>query len=323
MIYLRTRAKQAAVTLLVLCGCVLALGAQEEDVKNIYLSPQGGVQRGEILSVFVEHDAGLRDVAVELVDAEEQVVADTEGFRLRLQDKSEHWAALLGVPNTIGAGDYTVTATLRYNNRQIQQHTVVAVGHKDFASETIPLRAQLTTLRTTRQDERIAEAIVINELYNTVNRKSIYDGQALDVPVTSEAITSMYADRRTYAYSDGTSGHAIHRGVDYGLPRGSIVAAAAGGRVAFAKERIITGNTVVLEHLPGVYTVYAHLDQMFVKKGRAVERGETIGTVGSTGLSTAAHLHWELRVGGEAVDPLSYLQHAVLDTSVLIDDNSN
>ena len=104
MIYLRTYAKQAAVTLLVLCGCVLGAGAQEEEVKNIYLSPPGGVQRGEILSVFVEHDAGLRDVTVELVDAEEQVVADTEGFRLRLQDKSEHWAALLGVPNTIGAG---------------------------------------------------------------------------------------------------------------------------------------------------------------------------------------------------------------------------
>jgi murein DD-endopeptidase MepM/ murein hydrolase activator NlpD len=70
-----------------------------------------------------------------------------------------------------------------------------------------------------------------------------------------------------------------------------------------ARDRIVTGNTVVIEHLPGVFSLYYHLDSIGVDEGDVVEQGERIGTVGMTGLATGPHLHWEIRVGGVPVAP--------------------
>jgi murein DD-endopeptidase MepM/ murein hydrolase activator NlpD len=74
-----------------------------------------------------------------------------------------------------------------------------------------------------------------------------------------------------------------------------------------AEDRIVTGLTVVIEHLPGVYTIYMHLSRMAVSVGDLVERSATIGLLGATGLATGPHLHWELRVLGVASDPEAWI----------------
>ncbi len=68
----------------------------------------------------------------------------------------------------------------------------------------------------------------------------------------------------------------------------------------------VRGNAVVLDHGNGVFTGYWHMSELDVKPGEAVETGQLLGKVGSTGLSTGAHLHWEMRVAGVAVDPLQW-----------------
>jgi murein DD-endopeptidase MepM/ murein hydrolase activator NlpD len=73
-----------------------------------------------------------------------------------------------------------------------------------------------------------------------------------------------------------------------------------------AEARIVTGNTVILEHLPGVYSIYMHMDSMAVFVGQVVPRGAPIGSSGMTGLSTGPHLHWELRVCGVPCDPEAF-----------------
>ena len=70
-----------------------------------------------------------------------------------------------------------------------------------------------------------------------------------------------------------------------------------------SEERISTGNTIVIEHLPGVYSLYYHLDTLLAGCGEFVRAGTLIGRSGNTGLSTGPHLHWEFRVNGEAVSP--------------------
>jgi len=82
-----------------------------------------------------------------------------------------------------------------------------------------------------------------------------------------------------------------------------------------AEDRILTGLTIIIEHLPGVFSLYYHLDRLDVVPGDAVVAGDAIGTVGSTGLSTGPHLHWELRVAGAAVDPSPYLERPLVDTA--------
>ena len=97
-----------------------------------------------------------------------------------------------------------------------------------------------------------------------------------------------------------------HSGVDLGAPEGTPSRAAAGGRVKSASYSGGYGNLVVVEHADGTETRYAHMSKLDVRAGERVS-GDTLGAVGSTGHSTGPHLHFEVRRGGEACDPLDFL----------------
>ena len=112
--------------------------------------------------------------------------------------------------------------------------------------------------------------------------------------------TSPYGQRRVF--HPGAIPY-VHEGSDVAAPLGTLVAAPAAGRVAWAGPLAIRGNTVVLDHGFGVFSVVVHLDRIDVSAGESVTRGQPLGTVGSTGRSTGPHLHWEVHVGGVAVDP--------------------
>jgi murein DD-endopeptidase MepM/ murein hydrolase activator NlpD len=100
----------------------------------------------------------------------------------------------------------------------------------------------------------------------------------------------------------------FHSGIDIGAAAGTSVAAAASGKVVLASySNYGYGNYVIIRHADGSETLYAHLSRIYVALGQQVGQGETIGTVGCTGWCTGPHLHFEVRIGGVAVDPLPYL----------------
>jgi murein DD-endopeptidase MepM/ murein hydrolase activator NlpD len=98
-----------------------------------------------------------------------------------------------------------------------------------------------------------------------------------------------------------------HTGVDFTAPYGQEIRAAAGGRVILAGWFGGYGNTVVVDHGGGMATLYAHQSKLAVGYGAGVVAGDVIGYVGSTGLSTGPHLHFEVRINGSPVDPVPYL----------------
>ena len=97
----------------------------------------------------------------------------------------------------------------------------------------------------------------------------------------------------------------FHAGVDIAAPAGRHVPAVAPGRVFFAGSARGYGNLVVIDHADGTSTRYAHLGDVSVREGDAVEAGRALGTVGSTGRSTGPHLHFELRQAGRPVNPVA------------------
>jgi murein DD-endopeptidase MepM/ murein hydrolase activator NlpD len=99
-----------------------------------------------------------------------------------------------------------------------------------------------------------------------------------------------------------------HAGLDFASPAGAVIRAPAAGRIVLVDDLYFTGNTVVVDHGAGVYSVLAHMQRTFVEVGQDVARGARLGTVGATGRATAAHLHWSVRVGGTRVDPASVLE---------------
>jgi murein DD-endopeptidase MepM/ murein hydrolase activator NlpD len=99
----------------------------------------------------------------------------------------------------------------------------------------------------------------------------------------------------------------LHAGLDIGNAYGTPIWSAAAGTVIYSGWRGGYGNAVVVDHGGGVSTLYGHLNERLVAEGDTVDRGEWVGLMGSTGLSTGPHLHFEVRVGGSARDPLVYL----------------
>lgn len=124
------------------------------------------------------------------------------------------------------------------------------------------------------------------------------------VPCTGGWTSSLYGPR----LDPFTGRRAFHRGVDFSLPSGSPVVATGSGRVASVERQTGLGLVIKIDHGSGLQTVYAHLQRALVKAGQEVARGEVIARSGSSGRSSAPHLHYEVRRDGRSVNPRPYLQ---------------
>ena len=187
------------------------------------------------------------------------------------------------------------------------------VQKRDFFSEDIPLDPANTAIRTAPDPRKEAEAKALYALLGQVDGRAVWLDEAFRFPVDAMRRTAGFGDRRRYIYAKGGADMSVHAGIDIGVPRGTPVMACGAGRVVFAGDRIVTGKTIIIEHLPGLYSLYMHLDTIRVAQGELVARGGLIGLSGSTGLSTGPHLHWELRLRGRAVDPDYWVSSPLVD----------
>ena len=98
----------------------------------------------------------------------------------------------------------------------------------------------------------------------------------------------------------------IHKGIDMKGREGQEIRACNNGRVVLARNLFFGGNTVVIDHGTGIYSIYMHLSNFDVRPGEMVSKGQTVGQVGSTGRATGPHLHFSMRVSGISANPVSF-----------------
>ena len=193
-------------------------------------------------------------------------------------------------------------------HRALRKGAVFSLVYETLEAEGEPLRTG-----------RLLSAEIIND-------KKTYNAVWFQEPGQKGAYYTMDGDslRRAFLaspmpYSRRTSGfgmreHPIlqtmraHMGVDYAAPIGTPVISVADGVVVESSFHGAYGNMVVIQHNANQSTAYAHLSRMNVRKGQAIKQGEVVGAVGSTGLSTGPHLHFEFRINGRHVDPLTLAQ---------------
>jgi murein DD-endopeptidase MepM/ murein hydrolase activator NlpD len=221
------------------------------------------------------------------------------------RDSSGGWA-LVGIHalQQVGAYSLTLQATLE-DGTQSSTTVNIIVGTGPYATEDI----QLAPGRESLLDPQLvqAEQAKLAALWSQISPRPLWEGK-FGLPLASIRVTSPYGTRRSY---NGGPVSGFHEGTDFGAESGIPIYATASGRVVLAEKLSVRGNAVLIDHGLGVFSGYWHQSKLAVQVGQTVKAGDLIGYVGDTGLVTGAHLHWEMRVGGIAVDPMQWPQTTI------------
>ncbi len=164
---------------------------------------------------------------------------------------------------------------------------------------------------STRGEELTPDQIRANILLEQMDQLNLYRIAAEKAPFASPVraavrFTSGYGTRR----DPKTGGRRMHNGADFAGPSGTDIFATADGVVTHAGWQSGFGRLVRIKHAFGIETLYAHNTKVRVKVGQRVSRGDHIADMGSTGRSTGTHLHYEVRVNGKPVNPMTYIKAA-------------
>ncbi|MBE3597056.1 MAG: peptidoglycan DD-metalloendopeptidase family protein [Hydrogenibacillus sp.] len=208
-------------------------------------------------------------------------------------------------------------------------------------TEAVFLAANPGTVRIATLSDRPEDGVDAETLIDTIENslqalEAAADEQARSVEETAQAVaeyreklsrlptirpavgrvTSVFGLRA----DPFTKTRRFHEGIDFANAVGTPIRAAAKGKIVFAGRSGDYGQMIEIDHGNGLSTVYAHLSKMLVRPGDVVEKGQTIGRMGSTGRSTGPHLHFEVRRGGRPIDPAPFLGGDVHVEEVLAQD---
>ncbi len=287
------------------------LAKLEAEIEN------GGA--GSQLSLASSDDAGnaldmltqaLSDTAAE----RDQVIADAQDA-LRQADEMEQQIALMNDQNDqiFRQLEEAMTVSVKPLDKMFQSAGMdtdslikqVRRGYSGQGGALTPLSF------STRGEEPSAAARRANNIISELDRLNLYRLAASKAPF-SKPVKAGYRFTSAFGYRNDpkTGGRRLHKGVDFAGPVGTPLYATADGTVTHAGWSSGYGRLVKIQHEFGIETRYAHQRRIRVKVGQRVSRGERIGDMGASGRVTGPHLHYEVRVGGKAVNPMIYIKAA-------------
>jgi len=179
------------------------------------------------------------------------------------------------------------------------------IAAKDFPEEHLSVAPPYVAPPKEVQQRLAREREKLRALY-AVRRPVAEIGAPFVRPVPGDP-TSIFGSRRIF----NGEPRAPHGGLDLRAAVGTPVSASGSGAVVFAGELYFSGNTVILDHGGGLFTIYAHLSEIGVEEGQTVESGGLIGLSGATGRVTGPHLHWGAKIGDRPFDPTALLDGAL------------
>jgi murein DD-endopeptidase MepM/ murein hydrolase activator NlpD len=235
-------------------------------------------------------------------DGEAVLSGEFDGRPLFFAGDAGRYRTLIAVPAMAALGPYPLDLRAEAEQVDTSLHAMLYVAEGDFGLQYITVPAEKAGLLD--PDLVAQEARRIREMTTQATLPGLWQGK-FRVPLAgTPGLSAPFGIRRSY---NGGPATGYHSGVDYNAGGGEAVYSPARGRVVLAEPLHVRGNAVIVDHGRGVMSGYWHLSQINVTPGQAVEQGELLGLVGSTGLSTGAHLHWEVRVMGVPVDPLQWV----------------
>lgn len=253
------------------------------------------MQPGELVVLNVSADVALTTVRARAFNT------DIDGFMPDAGDP-KHWRLLVGIDLDAKPGAHVVKiqAATQSGAAETASYTVNVLPKKfptrrltvnpDFVNP--PASAMPRIEAEQKEQAAIWAASPHSRLWSTPFVRPV-----------PQAANSAFGTRSVFNGEPRNS----HSGADFLSPAGTPIKAPGGGRVALAKNTYYSGNTVIIDHGLGVFSLLAHMSRIDVNVGDVVTPGQIVGLVGATGRVTGPHLHWTVRVAGARVDPLSVL----------------
>jgi murein DD-endopeptidase MepM/ murein hydrolase activator NlpD len=211
---------------------------------------------------------------------------------------------LLGIDLEKKPGQYELKVTGQTaSGEKMSCSAKVTVREGRFATERLQVEKQFVEPSPEQIKRADDERQKLRDIFDRVTPERLWDGN-FRIPLDGVTTGSNFGKRRILNGNPGSP----HSGVDLPGATGTPVHAAQHGNVVLAEELFFAGNTVVVDHGLGVYTLYAHLSEIAVKVGDDLESGAVLGKVGATGRVTGPHLHWGLTVERARVNPLELVR---------------
>ena len=211
------------------------------------------------------------------------------------------WQALLGVDLEQAAGEYKLNVSGKSEaSEAVSCDARITVRAGKFATEKLAVAPNFVEPNPEQEAQAAEDSKKLKAIYATVTPERFWTGR-FRVPLDGVKTGGNFGKRRVF----NGQARPPHTGVDFPSPTGTPVHAAQRGRVVLAEPLYYSGNTVVVDHGWGVYTLYCHFSEIDAKVGDVVEKGAVIGKVGATGRVTGPHLHWGLTVDRARVNALA------------------
>lgn len=222
-----------------------------------------------------------------------------EGERVMVVQDDDGWQAVVGIPLSSAPGTHTLqTQTADKGSGEIN----FTVRDKDYEAQHITIKDQRKVEPNPEDMERIGQETpkITAALAHWSDRSDV----PVDFTLPAEGpFSSSFGLQRFF----NGQPRKPHSGLDIAAPSGAPVRAPAPGKVVDTGDYFFNGKTVILDHGQGLVTLYCHLSEIDVIPGQSLERGERLGSVGSTGRATGPHLHWGTYLNHTAVDPNLFL----------------
>ncbi len=257
----------------------------------------------DMIGEIMDSDKRLFEEYKAARETTEQVKAEYEATLAQLGDKQETLEA------EKAALEEQIAAAVEVINQLQDDIDAAKAEYAKAAAAEAAAQASINAIIAQMQAEEEAarqEAAQNNQQYTGTG--STATGTYIWPCPSSTYVTSAFGMRDHPLFGDERP----HSGIDIAGSAGSEVLAADSGTVAVATYSSSYGNYVTIYHSNGDYTLYAHMSSLAVSAGQSVTQGDVIGYVGSTGWATGPHLHFEIRVNGSTVDPLSYFSNYTL-----------
>lgn len=258
--------------------------AFELDVRPVVLFSSDRARQGDILSVYVNRG----------FEQQKPTIKTALGTAIFLPLSADEFVAYVPVNYAQKLGKWDVDVHL---GAETFSEGIIVTG-RAFKEQhmTISQSTADATMNNPDGPKNWAERIKV--LWDTYDEKKYWTDTFIK-PCEGRISTEF----GLYRYTNNNPVPTRHTGIDIAAPKGTPVLASNSGRVVRAEDIIYTGNTVVIEHGGGLKTYYYHMDTLDVKEGDIVRLGDIVGTVGSTGYSTGAHLHFEVKIGSHSLSP--------------------